>query len=67
MLPIAARDYLRFGALRSWSLFKAMTAYPTLERLHRLEVPTLVIAGCRTRWSGLRTRLGWLSCRRWTR
>jgi pimeloyl-ACP methyl ester carboxylesterase len=45
MLPIAARDYLRFGALRSLSLFRAMTRYPTLERLPRLVVPTLVIAG----------------------
>ena len=47
MLPIAARDYLRFGALRSLSLFRAMTRYPTLERLPRLVVPTLVIAGLR--------------------
>ena len=47
MLPIAARDYLRFGALRSLSLFKAMTRYPTLERLPHLDVPTLVIAGLR--------------------
>ena len=47
MLPIATRDYLRFGALRSLSLFAAMTRYPTLERLPRLVVPTLVIAGLR--------------------
>jgi pimeloyl-ACP methyl ester carboxylesterase len=47
MLPIATRDYLRFGALRSLSLFRAMTRYPTLERLHHLVVPTLVIAGLR--------------------
>jgi pimeloyl-ACP methyl ester carboxylesterase len=47
MLPIAARDYLRFGALRSLSLFRAMTRYPTLERLPHLVVPTLVIAGVR--------------------
>jgi pimeloyl-ACP methyl ester carboxylesterase len=45
MLPIAARDYLRFGALRSLSLFAAMTRYPTLESLPHLVVPTLVIAG----------------------
>jgi hypothetical protein len=32
MLPIATRDYLRFGALRSLSLFRAMTRDPTLER-----------------------------------
>ena len=47
MVPIAARDYLRFGALRSLSLFKAMTRYPTLDRLEHLVMPTLVIAGDR--------------------
>jgi pimeloyl-ACP methyl ester carboxylesterase len=45
MLPIATRDYLRFGVLRSLSLFRAMTRYPTLERLPHLVVPTLVVAG----------------------
>jgi pimeloyl-ACP methyl ester carboxylesterase len=47
MLPIAVRDYLRFGVLRSVKLFAAMTRYPTLERLPNLVVPTLVIAGTR--------------------
>jgi pimeloyl-ACP methyl ester carboxylesterase len=47
MLPIASRDYARFGVLRSLSLFRAMTRYPTLERLHHLVAPTLVIAGLR--------------------
>lgn len=47
MVPIAVRDYLRFGALRSLSLFKAMTRYPTLERLRHMVMPTLVIAGDR--------------------
>lgn len=47
MLPIATRDYLRFGVLQSLSLFRAMTRYPTLENLHLLQVPTLVIAGVR--------------------
>ena len=47
MIPIAARDYLRFGVLQSLSLFRAMTRYPTLERLPNLVVPTLVIAGAR--------------------
>ena len=32
---------------RGWSLFKAMTRYPTLERVPHLHVPTLVIAGDR--------------------
>ena len=35
------------GALRSLSLFRAMTRYPTLERLPHLVAPTLVIAGLR--------------------
>ena len=47
MLPIAVRDYLRFGVLQSLSLFKAMNRYPTLERLPNLVVPTLVVAGAR--------------------
>jgi len=47
MLPIAARDYLRFGVPRTISLFLAMTRYPTLERLEDLTVPTLVVAGTR--------------------
>ncbi|HEY9292182.1 MAG TPA: alpha/beta hydrolase [Microlunatus sp.] len=45
MLRIALRDYLRFGVIQSLDLFKAMTAYPTLERLHYLDAPTLVIVG----------------------
>jgi pimeloyl-ACP methyl ester carboxylesterase len=45
MLPIAVRDYLRFGVLQGLSLFRAMTRYPTLERLPNLVVPTLVILG----------------------
>src|SRR4051812_17686785 len=45
MVPIAVRDYLRFGALQSLSLFKSMTQYPTLERLPNLSVRTLVIGG----------------------
>ena len=39
-VPIAARDYLRFGVIQNLSLFKAMTRYPTLERLPNLDVPT---------------------------
>lgn len=45
--PIAVKDYVRFGIPRSWALFRAMTAYPTLERLRSLQVPTLVIGGSR--------------------
>ncbi|WP_168207525.1 alpha/beta fold hydrolase [Microlunatus elymi] len=45
MLRIAVRDYLRFGVIQSLDLFKAMTHYPTLERLHHLDAPTLVVVG----------------------
>jgi pimeloyl-ACP methyl ester carboxylesterase len=45
MLPIAVRDYLNFGLLAGWRLFRAMLRYPTLERLPALTVPTLAIAG----------------------
>ena len=47
MVPIAVRDYLRFGVLQGWRLFQAMTRYPTLERVANLVMPTLVIAGDR--------------------
>jgi pimeloyl-ACP methyl ester carboxylesterase len=47
LVPIAVRDYLRFGLSRGLSLFGAMTRYPTLERLELLAAPTLVIAGAR--------------------
>lgn len=47
MVPIAVRDYLRFGVLQGWRLFQAMTQYPTLERVANLVMPTLVIAGDR--------------------
>jgi len=47
LLPIAVRDYLRFGVLQGFQLFKSMVAFPTLERLHHLEMPTLVVAGVR--------------------
>jgi pimeloyl-ACP methyl ester carboxylesterase len=47
MVPIAVRDYLRFGVLQGVSLFRAMMRYPLLERLPDLVVPTLVVAGGR--------------------
>jgi pimeloyl-ACP methyl ester carboxylesterase len=47
MVPIASRDYLRFGVWQSWQLFRSMVAFPTMERLHHLEGPTLVVAGRR--------------------
>ncbi len=47
MVPIAVRDYLRFGVVQSWRLFKSMTAFPTLERVRHLDMPTLLVAGAR--------------------
>ena len=44
---IATRDYLRFGLIQSYSLFRAMTRYPTIERLRDLHRPMLVILGRR--------------------
>jgi pimeloyl-ACP methyl ester carboxylesterase len=45
MVPIAVRDYLHFGAITSLTLFRAMTRFPTVDRLHQLHVPTLAIVG----------------------
>jgi pimeloyl-ACP methyl ester carboxylesterase len=47
LIPIATRDYLRFGVATSLRLFRAMTRFPTVERLRELSVPTLLIAGDR--------------------
>jgi pimeloyl-ACP methyl ester carboxylesterase len=47
MIPIAVRDYLRFGVLQGVRLFAAMTAFPTLERVRHLDMPTLLVAGRR--------------------
>lgn len=45
MVPIAVRDYLRFGVVTSLQLFRAMTAFPTIERVRGLSTPVLAIAG----------------------
>lgn len=45
LVPIAVRDYLRFGVVTSLHLFAAMTRFPTVERLRALPVPTLLVAG----------------------
>lgn len=47
MIPIAVRDYLRFGVVTSLRLFAAMTRFPTVDRLRSLGVPTLLVAGRR--------------------
>lgn len=45
LIPIAARDYLRFGVVTSLHLFKAMTEYHTIERLREMTMPVLLVAG----------------------
>ena len=47
MLPVAVPDYVRFGPLNGLRLFRAMTLYPSLERLLHTPVPTLAVLGGR--------------------
>ncbi|MGZ0710713.1 alpha/beta fold hydrolase (plasmid) [Coraliomargarita sp. W4R53] len=45
MARVAVPDYLRFGVPSTISLFKALTQYPTLQRLLEMRIPTLVVLG----------------------
>ena len=45
MLPIAARDYSRFGVRSSVALLRSMLAYPAAQRVRELTLPTLVVLG----------------------
>lgn len=47
MLPIATSDYAHYGLLPSLGLLWSMLRYPTVERLRRLVIPTLVVIGSR--------------------
>jgi pimeloyl-ACP methyl ester carboxylesterase len=47
MLPVAVPDYVKFGPLNGLRLFRAMTLYPSLERLLHTPVPTLAVLGGR--------------------
>ncbi|WP_258069674.1 alpha/beta fold hydrolase [Arthrobacter sp. SX1312] len=47
MLRVAAPDYLRFGVPSTVRMFRALTRYPSLDRLLALKVPTLVVIGDR--------------------
>jgi pimeloyl-ACP methyl ester carboxylesterase len=44
---IAIPDYLRFGLLNSLRAFRAMTEFPTVERLVAVPVPCLLVVGLR--------------------
>jgi pimeloyl-ACP methyl ester carboxylesterase len=45
MVKVATPDYLRFGIYSTFRMFRALTRYPTLERLLELRIPTLVVVG----------------------
>jgi len=47
MIGVATPDYLRFGVPSTFKMFRALTQYPSLERLLALQVPTLVVMGRR--------------------
>ena len=47
MMGVATPDYLRFGVPSTFRMFRALTEYPSLERLLALNIPTLVVLGDR--------------------
>jgi pimeloyl-ACP methyl ester carboxylesterase len=47
MITVSTPDYLRFGVPSTFRMFKALTEYPTLDRLLELTLPTLVVIGDR--------------------
>ena len=47
LLPLAMRDYVRCGVVRSWSMLRAMVRYPLEERLGATAMPTLIVVGRR--------------------
>lgn len=47
MMRVAAPDYLRFGIPSTVRMFRALTRYPSLDRLLALKIPTLVVIGDR--------------------
>jgi pimeloyl-ACP methyl ester carboxylesterase len=47
MVGVAAPDYLRFGVPSTFRMFRALTQFPSLERLLAMTVPTLAVIGTR--------------------
>lgn len=47
MITVATPDYLRFGVPSTFKMFRALTQYPSLQRLLELKIPTLVVLGTR--------------------
>ncbi len=47
LMTVAVPDYIRFGVPSTFKMFRALTQYPSLERLLDLRVPTLAVLGDR--------------------
>jgi pimeloyl-ACP methyl ester carboxylesterase len=47
MAPIAVNDYLHYGLIQTYDLFKSMIAFPIVERFLGLDLPMLVVLGDR--------------------
>ena len=47
LMRVAVPDYLRFGIPSTVRMFRALTRYPTLERLLGFRIPTLIVVGDR--------------------
>jgi len=47
LVSVATPDYLRFGVPSTVRMFRALTRYPSLDRLLALRIPTLVVLGSR--------------------
>ena len=45
MARVAVPDYVRFGVPSTMRMFKALTEYPSLQRLLEMRIPTLVVLG----------------------
>lgn len=45
MAKVAVPDYVRFGVPSTTRLFRALTQYPSLQRLLEMRIPTLVVLG----------------------
>lgn len=47
MAAVAVPDYVKFGPVNTYRLFKEMTSFPSLDRLREVPVPTLAVLGSR--------------------
>lgn len=47
MITVATPDYLRFGVPSTFKMFKALTQYPSVQRLLELKIPMMVVLGTR--------------------